>query len=276
MSRFKADLHLHSTISDGSLSAEKMIACAQRLGMQVLSFVEHDTMQDFPAAEEAAARHGIRLIPGVELSAKCPQTGRKMHILGYGILDPQMIERACAEILTQRNCAAQTMITELALLGYPITYDDIATYSGEAGVIYRQHIIHALCDRGYETVIYGELYKKYYGTVLKSDLPEFDAIEAIRLIREAGGLAVLAHPYQYDSIEAIQTLVAQGLLGLEAYYPDHTEEQRTALVAIAQQYSLFLTGGSDAHGLYSAKSWPIGCVDFAIEKTHPLMQTTRR
>ncbi|MCL2548764.1 MAG: PHP domain-containing protein [Symbiobacteriaceae bacterium] len=270
MNNLKADLHLHSTISDGSLSSDQIITCAHKLGLQVISFVEHDTMQGYQEAEKAAAQYGIQLIPGVELSATCPMTGRKMHILGYDIQDHALVEDACSSILASRNKAAQIIISRLQLLGYPLDYAEVAVYTGAAGTIYRQHIMHALCDRGYETSIYGELYRRYYHTAFKTELPSFGAFEAINLIREAGGWAVLAHPYQYDSIDAIPALVAQGLSGLEACYPNHSDVQRAALSALGDQYNLFLTGGSDNHGLYSEASWPIGCTAFVLEATHPL------
>ena len=271
MNTLKADLHLHSTISDGSLPAEQIVACAHKLDLQVLSFVEHDTMRGFPAAEEAAKRYGVRLISGVELSCTCPLTKRKMHILGYGITNHHLIESACADILESRNKVAEIMIAKLQSLGYPLDLDEVAAYTGEAGTIYRQHIMHALCDRGYETSIYGRLYYENYHTALKSDVPCFGAFEAVNLIREAGGLAVLAHPFQYDSIKAIPALVATGLSGLEAHYPSHSDEQQATLVCIAKRYDLFLTGGSDAHGLYSEKSWPLGCSGFQMREPHVLL-----
>lgn len=275
MAILKADLHLHSTQSDGSLSPAKLIACAAALGIEVLSFTEHDTMQGFAAAEEAAIRRGIRLIPGVELSTIDPSTGRKVHILGYGIKDPQSIEAACSPLQKQKNEAAAIMVDELRKLGYPLDLADVAAYAGKTGILYRQHVMHALCDRGYETAIYGKLYQRLYHTAFSMNLRYMSSSEAVKLIAAAGGLAVLAHPYQYDSLASIPELITHGLKGMEVFYPGYNQRQRKGLLDLVRQHHLFVTGGSDAHGLYSEKAQPLGCTKFDLERSHPLLLGSR-
>jgi predicted metal-dependent phosphoesterase TrpH len=143
---------------------------------------------------------------------------------------------------------------------------------GKGGVLYRQHIMHALADRGYAAGIYGQLYRELFGPRGKAEVRcrYMSAEEAVRLVRDCGGAPVLAHPFQYDSLGILPELVRLGLAGIEAWHPTQTPEREALVLEKAKQYGLFLTGGSDFHGLYSEHALPPGSIGTELSPPHPL------
>jgi predicted metal-dependent phosphoesterase TrpH len=266
------DLHIHSTWSDGSLSIPEIVKLAKRLALEAISITDHDTMAGQREALEEGKKRGIGIIPGIEISAFDPGSGRKVHILGYQVRDMSAIDRACLPYLEDRFRANHeaAMLAELA--GYPLDPGDLMAYTGKQGILYRQHIIHALIDRGYGGAIYGPLYAKLFGpgglAVVKSRY--MPAEEAVRLIRNCGGHAVLAHPFQYDSMGILPELVQWGLAGIECWHHTQTSGRRRLVMEKARQYGLFLTGGSDFHGLYSEKPIALGSMEVCLPRAHPL------
>jgi predicted metal-dependent phosphoesterase TrpH len=256
----KADLHIHSDWSDGSLSVRQIVKTAGALGLAAISITDHDTLAGWEEAEAEGKKQGLEIFPGIEVSAFDPDTGRKVHILGYNVQDRETVETACRPYLEDRHRANQTALFLILAAGYPLDEADILPYTGKGGVLYRQHIMHALADRGYATAVYGPLYTRLFGpggiAAVKSRY--MPAEEAVRLIADCGGEAVLAHPFQYDSLGLLPRLVEWGLSGIECRHHTQTPERIQAVREQAGQYGLFLTGGSDFHGLYSEKPIPLG------------------
>jgi predicted metal-dependent phosphoesterase TrpH len=256
----KADMHIHSDWSDGSLSIPWIVKTAKALGLAAISVTDHDTMAGWEEAEAEGAKRGLEIIPGIEVSAFDPDTGRKVHILGYGIRDRETVETSCRPYLEDRRRANLRALSLIRSAGYPLDEADLSPYIRKGGIPYRQHIMCALADRGYATAIYGPLYKELFGpggaAVVKSHY--MTAEEAIRLIVDCGGEAALAHPFQYDSLGLLPYLVGWGLRGIECWHHTQTPERIQVVREKAEQYDLFLTGGSDFHGLYSEKPIPLG------------------
>ncbi|MDR3161434.1 MAG: PHP domain-containing protein [Spirochaetaceae bacterium] len=256
----KADLHIHSDWSDGSLSIRQIVKTAKALGLAAISVTDHDTAAGWEEAGAEGEKQGLEIIPGIEVSAFDPGTGRKVHILGYAVRDRETLDTACRPYLEDRRRANRKALSLIRAAGYPLDETDLSPYLGKGGVPYRQHIIHALADRGYAAAIYGPLYEKLFGpggiAVVKSRY--MPAEEAVRLIADCGGAAVLAHPFQYNSLGLLPQLAAWGLTGIECWHPSQTPERIGLVKEQAESYGLFLTGGSDFHGLYSEQPVPLG------------------
>ncbi|MDR2185783.1 MAG: PHP domain-containing protein [Treponema sp.] len=256
----RADLHIHSTWSDGSLSIARIVKTAKALGLAAISVTDHDTMAGQEEAGEEGKKQGLEIIPGIEVSAFDPETGRKVHILGYRIADQGTVETACRPYLTDRHRANRGALSLIRAAGYCVDEEDVSAYIGKGGVLYRQHIMHALADRGYTTAIYGPLYRWFFGPggIAVAQSRYMPAEEAVRLIVDCGGKAVLAHPFQYDSLGLLPKLAGWGLGGIECWHHTQTSGRERQVQEGAERYGLFLTGGSDFHGLYSEKPIPLG------------------
>ena len=268
----KADLHIHSNWSDGSLGIREIVRLAKTLGLQAISITDHDTMAGQMEAIEEGKRQGLLVINGVEISAFNPDSGRKVHILGFNIKDKKGLENACCPFLAARHQKNLQSVDILAARNFPINQKDVMKYSSLDKTIYRQHIMHALVDRGYAPGIYGPLYTMLFGPggIAAIKAVYMNAVEAVRLIKECGGQAVLAHPFQYDSMDFLPKLVELGLAGIEYQHHTQTPERQEAVINAAQSYGLFLTGGSDFHGFYSEKALPPGSTSTEIQPDHPL------
>ncbi|MDR1317292.1 MAG: PHP domain-containing protein [Spirochaetales bacterium] len=258
----KADMHIHSSWSDGSLPIALIVKIAKRRGLNAISITDHDTLAGQEEAREEGWKQGLRIIPGIEISAFDPANGKKVHILGYEIRDSLSVNRACLPYLKERGQANLKAIDKIRRADYLIDRADMRAYTGKQGILYRQHIMHALADRGYTETIYGALYTRLFGpqglaTTKSSYMP---VREALRLIQDCGGKAVLAHPFQYDSLPLLPKLVEWGLAGIEYRHPTQTPHRIQQVQEKAGRYGLFLTGGSDFHGLYSEKPVSIGDV----------------
>ena len=269
----KVDLHLHSNWSDGSMGIPQLVRYAKDAGIDVISITDHDTMAGQIEAQDEGAKQGQKVINGVEISAFNPETGRKVHILGYNVKNMEAVNRACLPYLEDRHRKNLESALRIIKAGYLIRIDDVTAYASLTGTVYRQHIMHALVERGYTPTIYGPLYKKLFGpdglAFVKSSY--MGVKEAVDLIRECGGHAVLAHPFQYDSVELIPRLVEWGLAGIEYQHHTQTEKHQEAISWICNRYNLFLTGGSDFHGFYSEKALLLGANGTELGLEHQLI-----
>lgn len=257
----KGDLHVHTTLSDGSLGMEEVIAQAKRIGLDFISITDHDTMSSVSRAKVLGERYGVQTIPGVELTAWDKTRNRKVHILCYAPQKPDRLEgicRRCSEI--RQSCAKETVENVLKL--FPITAEDITKHLSGSKSIYKQHILHALIEYGYSTHFYGklndELFNEQTGScIVEREYPDVNYV--LDLIHSARGAAVLAHPMVYDSVELIDDLASNGKLdGIEVYHYSADEEQQAMLLAKANEYDLIVTGGSDFHGLYNMRPTHLG------------------
>jgi predicted metal-dependent phosphoesterase TrpH len=248
------------------MSVPRLIRFAKALGLDAVSITDHDTMAGQEEALEEGRKQGLRIIPGVEISAFNPETGCKAHILGLLVRDMDGLTRACRPWLLARHEKNMEALDLIIKEGYPISREDVLEYAALDGTVYRQHIMHALADRGYSSAIYGPLYTRLFGPGGSAVVSAryMSAEEAVRLIRDCGGLAVLAHPFQYDTMGFLPRLAELGLAGIEYKHPTQTPERQRAVQEAARRYGLFLTGGSDFHGLYSEKPIPPGAIGLEL------------
>jgi predicted metal-dependent phosphoesterase TrpH len=241
------DLHLHSTASDGSYPAETIVAMAERNGVRVLSLTDHDSLDGIPAAVERAQRSGIRVIPGVELSVS--EAGIDVHLLAYGF-DPQDkgLVAAIARYRDSRRERARKILARLKGLGIRIALEEVEEIA-RGGALGRPHVAEALMQGGHiET--FQEAFQRYLGHHAPAYVPKQTVTleEAVAVVREAGGVTVLAHPGTLNRDHLIAAWVARGLDGIEVWHSKHAPADVTRFKGIAKQHSLLMTGGSDYHG----------------------------
>jgi predicted metal-dependent phosphoesterase TrpH len=248
------------------MSIPGLIRFAKALGLDAISITDHDTMAGQEEALEEGKKQGLMMIPGVEISAFNPETGRKAHILGLRVRDMNGLTRACRPWLRARHEKNMESLDRIIKAGYPLCREDVLEYAALDGTVYRQHIMHALADRGYCSAIYGPLYTRLFGPggLAAVRARYMSAEDAVRLIRDCGGLAVLAHPFQYDTMGFLPRLVELGLNGIEYKHPTQSPERQEAVKEAARRYGLFLSGGSDFHGLYSEHPVSPGAMDVEL------------
>lgn len=245
--KMRVDLHAHTNASDGEHEAEELIQIARQRGVTVLGIADHDTIAGIERAVAAAKAYGdIEIIPAVEFSTDWEK--REIHVLAYYVdyLDPATIALA-DKFREGRLGRAQKILAKLDALGVPVEFASVAAIAGDAA-IGRPHVARALMDGGHVATIQ-EAFDKY----LASDKPAYVEYEsasphqAVEMIRAVGAVPVLAHPR--DVTRIVPELVKVGLVGLECYYAEYDDATRGELVALAKQYGLIQTGGSDFHGL---------------------------
>jgi len=269
----KADLHIHSTVSDGSLTIGQIAEEAASVGLTHLSLTDHDTVAGVGEAARLCAQRGVIVIPGVEFSAYDYKNNVRAHILGYGMKNLAPIEALGGPLLAKRHANSLKQIDVLRGLGYGITPEEVAQFAGRH--IYKQHIMRVMVEKGYAESIGGAMYLRLFknGGPCAFDIEYLEARDAVHAIKEAEGLAVLAHPGQQGNYSSIPALVDAGLDGLEYAHHANTAEGRFRIRSIASDYRLILTGGSDSHGLYENDSPAIGtylCPESTIEKMKEL------
>lgn len=247
----KADLHIHTTASDGQYTPSQVVELAQKAGLECIAITDHDTVDGVEEAVAAGEKAGLRVIRGVELGAK---EYKSLHILGYGYSsDAPGLQELCQKMKEGRDERKYRIIRFLAEKGVHISLEEVEEIAG-GNIIARPHFAQALLRRGYVRST-KEAFDRYLDTDEYQRIERFkaDAAICISTIRQAGGKAVMAHPYQVklpdDQLEAlISKMKDQGLEGLECYYPKHTAEQVKFYLHLAEKYGLHITAGSDFHG----------------------------
>lgn len=267
-----SDLHCHTKISDGSLGIEEVLTIAKRRGLSSIAITDHDNTVGATRAVVIGKRMGIRVIHGVEFSTYDTQRGNTAHLLCYLCDFPDRLQGLCHRICESRRAAGMDMIRKV-MRYYPITPELVLSRGSGSTSIYRQHIMHTLVDAGYADSIYGEMYEKLFGAdgSVKMKIEYPDTREILTAVHEAGGIAVLAHPYGYHNEELLEELVALGLDGVEVWHPTHTAEQSEQLLAYTKQHGLLATGGSDFHGMYARTIRPLGSTSVPDEQVEALL-----
>lgn len=257
----RADLHLHTTASDGKLEPHEIVSLAIKVGLDVISITDHDSIDGvIPALETARTFNSLRIIPGVEISTDVPNG--EIHILGYFIdyTNDDLIQ-ALREFREAREGRALKMIAKLRNLGKEIKWGRVRELA-RGGSIGRPHIAQALLEAGHIKTL-SEAFEKYIGrqgpayVERKKLLPQ----EAVRLIAAARGLPVLAHPTFTGDLnldEVIIELKNAGLVGIEVYYDKYTAVEISRLEKVAERYRLISTGGSDYHAFNDGLETMIG------------------
>lgn len=255
------DLHCHTKLSDGSLGIEDIIAQAKRMNIDFLSITDHDTMASFSRADVLGERYGVKILHGVELSAWDKERNTKVHILCYAPKKPDRLEGLCLKSCEIRKECSKEMI-EKVMEKFPITLESVLKHTTSSKSIFKQHVMRALIDYGYAIEFYGKLDSELFNPVdgschVEREYPDVNFV--LDLIHSAKGVAVLAHPAQYDNIELLEELAKRGKIdGVEIGHYTADENYRKRLSEIAEKYDLIVTGGSDFHGLYNCTPTHLG------------------
>ncbi len=251
------DLHTHSTASDGLLTPAQLVALAVERGVHTLALTDHDTIDGLDEARTAALAAGIQFIPGVELSTHVD--AGEVHVLGYYIDENSAVLRdALAQFRDAREGRAATIVARLSAAGAPIKLERVLALAG--GTIGRPHVARALIEAGHATSI-SDAFERWLVRGRPGYVERYRLVpaEAVRLIRKAAGVPVLAHPHSADNLEQLlPELVEAGLAGIECYYGDYDEVRRESYLALADQYGLVPAGGTDFHGTGTAYRRPLG------------------
>ncbi len=248
-----ADLHLHSTASDGRLRPSEIVELAKRKGFSCIALSDHDSIDGIAEAISSGNKHNVEIVPAVELSTK--YNGGEVHILGYFIdWESASLRSMLHQLMLFRENRGKTMVEKLQKLGLDISWEEVQEQAGSKNVG-RVHIASALLAKGYIADIGGAFTEELIGNDGKAyvEKSEISPVEAITLIKKYLGVSVLAHPGFYKKDAKLnETDVAffqsQGLQGIEIFHTKHNDEDTAFYQDIAGKYGLKITGGSDCHG----------------------------
>lgn len=263
-----ADLHTHSTASDGQYTPSELVRLAKVRGLEVLALTDHDTIDGLDEAVRAGKALGLRILRGVELSAR---EYRSLHILGYGFsTESPALTKLCAEMKAGRDERKYRIIDFLHEKGVDVSLTEVEELAG-GDVIGRPHFAQAMVRRGY---VHNsrEAFDRYLDTdeFQRIERQKPDARTCIGTIHSAGGKVSLAHPYQVkledDALEdLVRELSGYGLDAIECYYPRHTVQQQAFYLHLAKKYRLHVTGGSDFHGERVKPDIALAALDLDVE-----------
>lgn len=258
----KADMHIHSTISDGSFTIPELISRAKENGLDAIVITDHDTLSH---SKQLPEHSGIRVTAGIEISAFDYEKNFRVHILGYNIRNIDLIEKTVRPTLEARHENSIKQIGILNQYGYEIDINELRKADGK--YIYKQHIMENLVRRKKADEMFGNFYYSTFknGGICAFDIRYISPLEALKAIKNSGGLAVLAHSGQQQNFSLIPELVKNGLDGLELNHHSHSPKDRETIREYAEKYSLFLTGGSDFHGEFEPADVDLG--DFIAEQS---------
>ncbi|MFN0151472.1 MAG: PHP domain-containing protein [bacterium] len=252
MNRVEADLHLHTSCSDGAHTPEAVVLLAKQKGLGGIALTDHDTVGGLAEARAASDRAGLVFVNGIEMTCRCE--GRDIHILGYFFDESnEQLRASLTRFRERREERGREMVAKLNALGVEISFADVTKISGAAPVG-RPHVARVLVASGAVKSV-DDAFRRY----LHDDGPAFapastlSAADAIALIRAAGGIASIAHPVLYRGRPTAETLVQvladEGVSALEVWHPKHGPDDTQRLVDLAKKYRLVETGGSDFHAL---------------------------
>ncbi len=273
----KADLHLHTTASDGRYSPEDLVGKAAGTGLEVVAITDHDSVDGVaPALKAAQSFPSLKVIPGVEIGTDVPDG--EVHVLGYFInyVDAGLVAKL-ADLRDSRKTRARKMIAKLANLGVSIEWERVQEIAG-SGSVGRPHVAQAIMEKGYVQSI-KEAFIKYIGRdgPAYAEREKMTPQQVVELVVSVGGLAVLAHPADIEDLEeVIPRLQRVGLAGIEVYYNAYGNSTVQHLASLARKHRLIATGGSDFHGLEHITETPMGGVDIPQECIDRLLAFGKR
>lgn len=248
-----ADLHIHTTFSDGSYKPEEIVDMAEQNNFKTIAISDHDTLDGINPAIDHARNKDLEIIPGIEFSTF--EGKAEIHILGYFIdHEDDFLRKKVKKIFDSRKIRAQKMVELLNKQSIDITFDEVKNMAGD-DYIGRPHIAKLMIKKGYINEMKDAFTDQYIGNDGKAYVEKYklSPVEAIDLILKTGGIPVLAHPVFINHGEPmdkqdIKKLKDNGLLGLEVYHSKHNEKTIGYYKNIAQELNLLITGGSDFHG----------------------------
>ena len=258
------DLHSHSTASDGAFAPAIVIQEAHKAGLAAIALTDHDTTAGLAEAQAESDRLGIRLVPGVELSAV--ENDHETHILGLHLGSTAPIDARLAELREMRRARASKIVDLLNANGVRISFESVLEQAGNAA-IGRPHVARALIAEGWAADS-RDAFDRYLATGRPGFVPkeQLSVRDAIALIHAAGGLAIVAHPGQQGTRERIELLKNDGMDGVEVRHPGHSSEDITRLMALVEHFGLVPSGGSDWHGVPGPRT--LGAMKVPIEWLH--------
>ena len=247
----RADLHIHSTYSDGLCSPDEICRLAWQRGVQLLSITDHDTMNGEEIKRASAEKYGIRYLSGWEISAYDKE--EKIHILGYGCQRNQAYIQFMEDRKEMAQKRAADRLEKMRKIGVPVTMEHVGSFRADpTAPIHTMHVARALAM--FLDATPSQVYQQYLdrGKIAYSDIGRPTPEEAIDCVHASGGFAVLAHPGRIhlpheEKENLIRTLAQYGADGIEAVYTTHTDEERIWFQTLAEKYHLLVTGGSDTH-----------------------------
>jgi 3',5'-nucleoside bisphosphate phosphatase len=242
-----ADLHIHTSASDGLLAPQEIVTKASHQGLIAISITDHDTVDGLREGMQAAGNVSLEFIPGIEISTELHDT--EIHILGYYIDSTHHgLTQLLEKLQESRARRAEKMVEKLTGLGKKIDIDSVLRIAGRAAPG-RPHIARALVEKGYVKSI-RQAFTELIGYRGPAYVERFklSPYEAIKLINEAGGIAAWAHPGLTTDAGFLKGLLQAGLQGIEVYHPEHSWAQTAHFHSLALELGLIITGGSDYHG----------------------------
>jgi len=247
--KIEYDLHIHTTASDGMLTPLQVVDQAVKRKLTGIAITDHDTIEGLPAAisYNQTRGYGLDIIPGIELNTEYNEA--EVHILGYYI---DYTQTALLQYLEHLKAAryhrAEKMVQRLRKMGFMLEFQRVQQIAG-SDLIARPHIARALIEKGYVFSV-KEAFDKYISKGRPAYVPryKFKPEKAIELIRQAGGVSVLAHPGLLQSDVLVEKVIHMGIEGIEAYYPEHSSRETRKYLDMAAYRGLLVTGGSDFHG----------------------------
>ncbi len=275
----RADLHLHSTASDGSVAPEQLPRLAEQAGLSAMALTDHDSVQGIAAAREAARTLEIIVVAGMELTAYVPalDTDRKleMHVAGLFVdADSPSLLQKLQDLRETRVERVHEIADRLKEAGVDLSAEEVLGEAG-GGAVGRSHVAQHLVGKGQCNTV-REAFQRYLTPGRPGYVPkqEMTPAEAVELVHEAGGCAVLCHPGLIDGVERyLEELLTAGLDALEVHYPRHSAEDEKRLMELAREYDLLVTGGSDFHGA-PKPDIHIGQETVSFVELHRLQQRT--
>jgi predicted metal-dependent phosphoesterase TrpH len=273
----KADLHLHTTASDGKLSPAELVKLSVTLKLDVISITDHDTVNGISPALSASKEYSsLTVIPGVELSTDVPCG--EIHMLGYFVdYRDEALADSLATLRSSREGRALKMVVKLGELGMNIDLNRIKELA-QGGSVGRPHIAQVLLESGY-VATFKEAFDKYIGRngPAYAEREKMTPIESIELIKNAGGLPVLAHPANIEDLDSIlPELKKAGLVGIEVFYTKYTAEIISRLLTLATRYKLVTTGGTDYHHFQNDAEDVIGSVPIPPDSVKQLISLSKK
>jgi predicted metal-dependent phosphoesterase TrpH len=246
------DLHTHSDRSDGTFTPSEVVRHAAERGLDVVALTDHDTTAGIEEALAAGRELGVEVVPGVEFSAE--HLGTSVHVLCYWMdVEDASLQEELGRLRDDRFRRGELMVSKLRELGFDVSFDRVREIA-QGGNIVRPHVAQAMVEAGI-VASEEEAFDRWIADGRPAHVPKhaLAPIDALRLIREAGGLCVLAHPGMWgDQSEVpedlIEAMAGAGMAGLEVDHTDHDPEQRARYRALADRFGVIATGGSDCHG----------------------------
>ena len=270
-------MHCHTSFSDGSASVKTVMTLAARSGLSAISVTDHDTYLGSDEAKRFVCELNVKVVDGIEISSFDYERNAKVHVLCYFAKNREPINELCLKTLNSRRKVGEIAAQRLSEI-FPITKEEFLSYSASSTSVYKQHFMRALMDSGYSLSVFSELYyelfrkggKKYIGNE-PEELPS--VYDVLKCIKDANGVAVIAHPGFYNNFELVAELGNKKLLdGVEVWHPANNPEETKWLLDFAHERSLLKTGGTDFHGANNSLALPVGTYTSPDEELEKLTE----